>query len=185
MQTKADQTGMTFIVAAIGLSATVWDIGFNLGVYNTIFFDRILLVWVVSTAIVLASLLVPAHQSPLRWPGLLVLILPSLWLVLRILDDTSTSGQPIDSIILGVGFLVWLISLPYVGYVFLSITNPDILHLTVRFLVCLAGIVLIMGCLGYVLGKNNPLILSCYDFNISGNNVPANCAKSDQDLIVP
>ena len=63
---QINRTTRTFILAAVGLAVAIWDISFNFGVYGTIFFEKLFLIWVGCTAVLLAILFLPEEKRPLR-----------------------------------------------------------------------------------------------------------------------
>ena len=51
--------GRSFLIAAVSLSVAVYDLGFNLAVYGEVFFDKYITLWVIATAVILGSLVLP------------------------------------------------------------------------------------------------------------------------------
>ena len=43
-------------------------------------------------------------------------------------------------------------------------------------IVALFGIVIMIGVVGFLIGRNNHIFLTCEDFKVSGNALPARCA---------
>ncbi|MFS0513895.1 hypothetical protein ACEYW6_04105 [Nostoc sp. UIC 10607] len=169
----------TFLLAAITLSLSMWDLSFNLGAFKVIFFEKIFLIWVASSATLLACLLLPRNRSPITWPGLLVMSIPTLWFILPFVPfhEVSTTGALRKIVSLGLGIVVYLICLPYTLYMVFAIINEDIIHLSKKLIIKLIVILLIIGCIGYFVGSHNYLFLSCFDFKVSGNDLPANCLQ--------
>lgn len=48
----------TFFVAAIAVSAAIWRLAFNLGAYQTVFAEHLMVVWIVSIAAIIASVFI-------------------------------------------------------------------------------------------------------------------------------
>ena len=164
-------------VSAIAMSVAVWEITFNLGVFQTVFFEHGFTIWVASTAAFLASLFVrrPNDAPLLTWRGRFVMLLPSVWLVVLLFDDPTSQGEAAD-VVFWVTIAVVVIALPYMLYVVVLVVTPDLIDLKERRLVyALAGIVLSIGVVGYGVGARNELFLSCHDFQVSGNDLPARC----------
>ncbi len=168
----------TFILASVVGASTVWDIAFNLGVYDTIFFEKIFFLWSASLAVFLASLALPDKYSQIRWWGRLILIAPTLWVGLALIDNPTSEPTSLDSAMLLLGLGLYAVCLPYTLYFVGRITNPEFFELhNRRLLGALVGIVFIIGILGFFVGQRNDLFLSCDDFKVSGNDIPANCTE--------
>ncbi|NEQ73147.1 MAG: hypothetical protein F6K23_08695 [Okeania sp. SIO2C9] len=166
----------TLVGPILGLVYYAWDLSFNLGAFGVIFLGHILSIWLFSLSILLITIVVQKNILPGQksW-GYFILSLPTIWLILKIIDDPSEIGQIQDVWIHIVGILVLTISLPYVVYVFFHFTNPQILLLKRRLIIGLVGIVLFVALIGYTLGQNNYLIMTCQNFIVSGQDTPQNC----------
>ncbi|MEH1970308.1 MULTISPECIES: hypothetical protein [unclassified Nostoc] len=169
----------SFLLAAITLSLSTWDLSFNLGAFKVIFFEKIFLIWVASSATLLACLLLPRNHSPIKWPGLLLMSIPTLWFILPFVpfQEISTTGALRKIVSLGLGIVVYLICLPYTLYMVFAIINQDIVQLSKKLIIKLITILLIIGYIGYFVGSHNYLFLSCFDFKVSGNDLPTNCLQ--------
>ena len=170
----------TFVLAAIAMSTASWEITFNLGVYNTIFFEHGFTIWVASTAAFLASLFVsrPNNEPLLSWRGRFVMLIPTAWLFMVLISEPTAQDQATSGIVFWVTIAVVLIALPYVLYVIVLVITPDLVDLKDRRLsLALGGIVLFIGVTGYSVGAKNELFLTCYDFQVSGNELPARCGE--------
>jgi hypothetical protein len=172
-----------FFVSAIAISAAVWDIGFNLGAYGTVFFDKYFLIWAVSSAAFLSSLFVPgpAEEPPLvSWRGRSLLILPTVWLALTALERADLLPGLLAPALWAVSLLVGVVSLPYTIYILIVAVTPDLVAMRNRRL--WAALVLVVGVIfiaSWAIGIGNSLFLDCADFQISGNDLPPNCRTSD------
>ncbi len=175
----------TLVGVAIGLSAYTWDLSFNFGAFGVVFLGHIIAIWLFSLSILMVTVF--AHGSLLpgnKWIGYSMLILPTIWLVARIIDDSLNTGQLTDHVLKVASILSIAIALPYVVYLFFYFTSPDILNLNRKWMTALAGIVIVIGIIGYGLGRHNYLIMSCENFEISGQDTPDNCRcakKADDD----
>ncbi len=166
----------TLVVAAIGLSAYAWGISFNFGTFGVIFLGHIIAVWLFSLSVILVTVIIDNRILPgNKRAGYTMLILPTIWLILRIIDDPSATGQITDYFHYVLSVLSIVISLPYLVYLFLYFTNPGIIHLKRKLMASLAGFVLLIALIGYTLGSHNYLIMSCQEFVISGQDTPKNC----------
>ena len=88
----------TYLLAVVGLSTVLWDLGFNLGAFGTIFFDKLFFVWVACTTILIGSLFVPAKKRPFGPFGAVVMTLPTVWLILQVWDTLSINEAEIIDI---------------------------------------------------------------------------------------
>jgi len=173
---KVDPGIVTFASVATGISFYAWDLSFNFGAFGVIFLGHIIAIWVFSLSILLVTAIVGRQLLPgSKWGGYLMLMLPTIWLILKILDDSSKVGQITDKWVHVASILALGISLPYMVYLFFYITHPSIIHLKSRFINSLAGIVLFIALIGYTLGSHNYWIMSCQNFTVSGQDTPKNC----------
>jgi len=166
----------TFVLGTIGLSTATWNVAFNLGAYHTIFYRNIFTVWVTVTAILMVVLLVPKRDVPVPWWGKLLMLVPTVSIALIPLTPTTNEQEILDGFVLGLSLFAFLVCLPYAIYVVVNVINPDLLNLPeLRLKIYLIFIVLVVGLIGYWVGTNNHLFLTCGDFKIAGDDTPANC----------
>ncbi len=178
---KEDAKILTLVGAAIGLSAYAWGISFNFGAYGVIFLGHIIAVWLFSLSILLVTVILHKRILPgNKWGGYTMLILPSIWLILRIIDDSSATGRITDYFHHVLSVLSIVISLPYLVYLFLYFTNPGIIQLKRKLLASLVGFVLFIALIGYALGSHNYLIMNCQNFIVSGQDTPKNCMRLEK-----
>ena len=178
MQRISETDFKIFTLSAIAMSIAVWDVTFFLGVFDTVFFEKIFAIWVASTAALFASVFMPPPDLdlPINWTGRFVLILPTLWIVAGLVDNVGLSKAMADTATLWISILVALLTLPYMLYVVVLMTTPDLINLRSKSLVvALFGIVIFIGAMGFAVGRNNHLFLTCHDFRVSGNDLPARC----------
>jgi hypothetical protein len=162
------------------MSTAVWEITFNLGVFNTIFFEHGFTIWVASTAAFLASLFVnrPNDEPLLSWRGRFVMLLPTVWLLLILISEPPAQDRAAAGLVFWMTIAVVVIALPYLLYVIVLVVTPDLVDLKDRkLLYALAGIVLSIGVIGYGVGARNELFVTCYDFQVSGNDLPPRCRE--------
>ena len=166
----------TFLLTAVALALGVQNIAFNLGAYGTIFFDRLLPVWAVSLAVLLAVLSLPPEERPIRRWGLFALAAPSFWIILSILGNLKADWSWVDTAVYLVSIVVLLVILPYTAYLIISITQSEALAIApTRLFYYLIGIALCVGLISYLLGAYNYYLLTCDDFIVAGYNRPENC----------
>ncbi|MFD1797344.1 hypothetical protein FQV27_10290 [Paracoccus aurantiacus] len=176
------QPGTHFFIAAIVVAVAIWPIGFDLGAYGTIFFDRLLEIWAISVAALLAGLLVDRKrdQDILTRRDVLLLALPSLWLLTTILRF-ETGSTPMrwlnDALMFATGFF----SVPHIIRVTLPIAMPEVLAVRGRRQsLNLAVLTLIIALASFLLGYRNDLIMTCEDFRVAGDDLPTNCRQTEE-----
>lgn len=164
----------TLLIAA-GSSAVAFTIGFNYGAFDAVFFGDVFRVWVVATVVFLGSLVFPL--PPYTWPRRLVLLVPSLWLAAAWVD-TSLDVANSDKILTGVTFIVTFIALPFVGWFLVTAINTDFADLPRTHKGAVLGAIALFLFVGALLGARNDALLTCDDFKVSGNDLPANCVST-------
>lgn len=168
-----------FLLSTISLSVAVWDIAFNYGVFNTVFFDKVFTVWAASSAALLASLFVPPppdRRYLISWRGRFILLLPTLWIGILLLAGEPLAGEPTDIVLTGLSIAVGLVTLPYTLYVLIIILTPDLINLrNPRYVAAMLLIVALIGVTGFAVGRQNDLFLTCEDFVVSGSDSPPRC----------
>lgn len=170
----------TLIVTAIGASVAVWDIAFWLGVQGHIFYSKLFSLWVSATVVLLVALLVPKHDRFLsRW-GIFALTTPTIWFVINSMISV-VSPTWIDELAWFVALLVFVFTIPYILYILFQLVETDALQLSSAYRNRLIGIVLVIAIMGYLVGSNHVYFVSCEQFSLSGDNVPADCADWELD----
>ena len=164
-------------VIMVGMAAIAWWPAFTLGAWGEIFFDDILALWAASAA---ALVFVLVERRPLRGRlgRAVLLLLPSVWLLLRfVAHDTVTD---VGVALLDVAaFAAVVIGIPFTLWVLVQIVWPDFAVGTPRRSKWLiAVVVLAIVIASYVLGLNQARFLTCEDFSVSGKVPPAGCAPS-------
>nr|MDJ0707476.1 hypothetical protein [Leptolyngbyaceae cyanobacterium MO_188.B28] len=71
----------------------------------------------------------------------------------------------------------YIVCLPYTIFVIFSITQSELVSLSKLLVRKLIIITSIIGILGYFVGSQNHLFLTCDDFKVSGSDLPANCRQ--------
>jgi hypothetical protein len=152
-----------------------FGLAFNLGAFGVVFFDRILVVWVMSTIVFIASLV--SKLPPRKWWGRLALLIPTMWLVLTFLDASVSSTQ-LDSTLSVTAIVVTVVCLPVIAWTLISSINQEFLELPRRNRTVIVLTVLLFATAGWALGANNDRFLYCDDFQVSGNDLPSNCVQA-------
>lgn len=166
----------TFALGTVALSTATWNIAFNLGAYRTIFYSNIFTIWVTVTAVFLVVLLVPEQDVPVPWWGKLLMLVPTVDTIFLLFTSNIDQSDITDWFVIGLSLFAFIVCLPYAVYVVVNVINADLINLPeTRLKVYLVIIVLAVGMLGYWVGANNHLFLTCEDFKIAGDDLPANC----------
>ncbi|OIQ42599.1 MAG: hypothetical protein BM565_14815 [Gammaproteobacteria bacterium MedPE] len=171
-----------FFVSLVALSLGGWKFGFYLGAYDTIFFHYVFSVWFISLAFVLAFFFLPKTERPFNASALIPLVMPTLWLILEITKAVMPDSTFIYYISLLFGIITLCFCVPYIVYLLISITQSEALSIQPKNLLWyLILTVFIIFSSAYFVGKNHRLFLTCHDFEVSGEAVPANCWRNTTD----
>ena len=165
------------IVISVAIAYFAWDLGFELGVHGTVFFEKVFLVWSVSVALLVIFSIIPKAFLPVPRSLWFATAIPTLWLLLGLMNRAAPDEILIRHALTILGFVVVLGCFPYVAYVIISVIYPDFTAMKrtkPKF-----GIVVVfiaMMIVGYLIGANHYRFITCEDFEISGQFVPANCS---------
>ncbi len=180
--TISDAESKAFILSAIALSASLFDVTFWLGVFGTVFFEHLFFVWVAATVALVASLFVPpvdALPAIVSWRGRILLLVPTLWLIVEAINNTEALGGVWAWGHWVVAIITAGITMPYIIYVLVLVVVPDVDRLQHRKLrIALVSIAAMIALSGYLIGSNHHVFLSCEDFKVAGDDIPDNCRKS-------
>ncbi|MEL7235479.1 MAG: hypothetical protein AAGK74_13345 [Chloroflexota bacterium] len=174
----ADPSIRSYIVVAVALSLFVWDIAFNFGVYGVVFYSQYFTIWVICTAMLLASVMLPGNERPIGMWGGVAIAIPSLWLILVLFLPADSAETPI-----GLRILLWVIqaitvlNVPYIAYILIDIFLPQAIQFSRRLILRLIVVLVVIAGLAYTIGNNNSYFITCEDFQISGQDVPADCRE--------
>lgn len=161
-------------------AVVAWWPAFTVGAWGGVFFEQILTLWAAATAAFVIALF---REGPRRLPPPIVatLLLPSLWIGLSFL--TVQDGTLLSDVISWFGVGITLIGLPFMVWVILQISRPDITEVVAGRTWAVAGLAIVaVAVLSFTLGRLHPHFLTCDDFKISGNDVPANCTPGQASL---
>ena len=164
-----------FILTTVAACVAIWDVAFELGVWGEIFYSRLFNIWVISLAVALSLWFLPGKQAPVDLAGKLAIAFPTAWLLLAFVNDRLFDFTLFEEVLFGFGLFICLLCLPYLIYVLISLLDAEPLSLERRLFLAMILIVVMVGVLGYLIGANHHWFLTCQDFTIVGDNVPANC----------
>lgn len=185
MSSISEAESKAFVLSAIALSASLFDITFWFGVFGTVFFEHLFFVWVASTVALIASLFVPpidALPAIVSWRGRIILLVPTLWLILEAMSNLTPTLHA------AIGPLDWLIaviavgvSLPYLIYILVLVIVPDIDRLQhPKLRAALVSIAAMIAVCGFSIGQNHFVFLTCNDFKVAGDDIPDNCRMPER-----
>lgn len=166
----------TFLVSAVAASIAVWQVSFNLGAFGVVFFSQIFTAWVTASATFLGCLLLSPERSPVGRRGLALMAFPTVGFIFTFFKSV-TENSLIDFLGTTSAIFSYVFCLPYTVYVIFSITHQEVVKLSRQMRVKLITIAAIVGLIGYLVGSHNYLFISCYDFKVSGNDLPTNCRQ--------
>ena len=180
------QEARAFVLSSVALSTAVFGIAFWYGVFGTIFFEHLFNVWLASTVALVASLFVPPEPDLPRlipWRGRFFLALPSVWLIwVAVAGPGGGDAGPQDGFAWFLAIVVVLVTLPYLLYVMILVVVPDIDQLRdARLKLAIVAITAGAAVAGFAIGTHHPRFLTCYDFKVSGSDVPENCTADRGD----
>ncbi len=165
-----------FILIVVAIAYPAWDAGFEIGVFGRLFYEKIFVAWSISTALFVVLLVVPKTELQVPKLAWFATAVPSLWLVLALAIRATPEVKLLGYALTVSGFVAYLACFPYAIYMAISIVYPDLLRIRGRRAQFgLATIILALVGTGYVIGSNHTHLLTCEDFEISGNHVPADC----------
>ena len=122
-------------------------------------------------------MLLTKNQSPVDRKGLIIMAIPTLALILAFLVNI-TANPLLRLLRIAIAMFSYVVSLPYSIYIVFSLSHEDIVKLSRQMMIKLVTIAAIIAIIGYSLGRHNYLLLSCYDFKVSGNDLPTNCRST-------
>jgi hypothetical protein len=163
----------TLLITA-GSAGVAFAVGFNFGAFGVVFFDQLLTIWVIATVVLVASIV--SDLPPNTWPRRLILLIPSLWLVAAWIDNTFTFENE-EKVVFALTVVITVFVLPAVAWILITAINTDFANLPGRskgIVIAAVGVFIVVG---FAFGARNDLFLDCGDFQISGNDRPANCLE--------
>jgi hypothetical protein len=172
----------TFILTCVALSYPAWDLGFQLGAFGRVFFEKILFVWAIATALLLALSVSPETRRSIPVKAWVATAFPSVWILLALAAHAAPEELGIRYPLFFSGLLIYGICLPYVVYMVVSLLYPDLLKADNRYPRLVVAFFILFAALGYLAGRYHPFILTCEDFEVSGQFVPEDCRPARTDL---
>lgn len=170
--------GGPLAVAAMTLGLLTFPIAFNLGAYGVVFYDDVFRVVVASTILLVITFFDEPYGSPWIWPVRIALASPLVWLLAAGFVVGST-GEAVDR----PGFAIWLVlvgvvSVPVTLRLLADLFMPDLSRQgSRRVLIGIVGLVVVVGLIGFIAGRQHPRFMTCDDFAVAGSSEPDGCVK--------
>lgn len=167
-----------FFATTIAVSLVVWDLSFSLGAYHTVFYYRLLQIFVVSAVLLLGAVVLRRHLTVRRWM-LAILAVPVVWLAWRLIVPIGGRWHTVYHVVDTILITLVLLTLPITLWVVARILAPEYFELsTLRLRVASAAIIVVVGCAGLLTGQFNDHVVTCNDFVLAGDDTPANCLNA-------
>jgi hypothetical protein len=171
----------SFLVCIITLAYPIWQAGFEIGVYGELFYERKFVAWVLVTAAFFGFGFLPRQMLPFPRAYLLILLVPSVWMVARLVLIHTFSTDFLFPVLFALTLVSYLFCLPFSIYLLLQLVNPEMLRIrNPQALMGLIAICVAFFAIGFGMGSNHERFVSCSEFEISGNDLPPAC-KAEAD----
>lgn len=171
------RSGGPLALTAVTLGLVIWPLAFNFGAYREVHYGDVFSIVVAATILFVVTLVNPVYPSPWIWVVRVALAAPMAWLLTAAWLEGSTSAA-LDR----PGFAVWmvlivLVSVPITVRLLVDMFMPELTTTGSRkVLWSIVALVLTVGAIGFVVGRENPRFMTCADFAIAGSAEPENCA---------
>jgi hypothetical protein len=164
-----------FFATTLGISLLVWDLAFSLGAYHTVFYYRLMQIFVVSGVLLAGALVLRRHLTVRPWM-LVILSIPVVWLAWRLIAPVGGRWPRVYRVVDAVLIGLVLVTLPVTLWAVARIVAPDYFELsTLRLRLAGAGIVGVIAVAGFLTGQFNYHVVTCQDYVVAGDDTPANC----------
>ncbi|MEM1411110.1 MAG: hypothetical protein AAGH19_02045 [Pseudomonadota bacterium] len=165
----------SFLLMCVAVAYPAWDVGFDYGVYGQLMYHKLLLVWSLATALLLAMLAIPGIRRTLPPRAWLAVAFPSSWIVLVLIARAAPEDLFLRYLLFFSGVVTYAICLPYVLYMAVAIAYPELLKAPRRLPRLVMGCFLLFALAGFFAGRHHSWIVNCEDFELAGQHVPVDC----------
>lgn len=165
----------TLLISAASASVA-FMLGFRLGAFGEVFFEQIFTIWVMSTIVFVGSIV--SRLPPNRWPERLVLLIPSVWILVAWFNNPLNHSRT-DDVLVVLTLIVTFVAVPFAAWNLVAAIRPDFRILPRSNKITVAAAVVAFFVVGFLFGARNDVLLTCDDFKVSGNDLPANCVQVD------
>ena len=160
----------TFVVISVPASLAAWQLGFDLGAFESIDHRWVWNIWVLSVVALVSSFAFrgSGYHLARRWQ--VVLVLPSLSLAADYFLDSESSWIALVLALLSAA------TFPLALYLLARQLAGDFFTMRRRIQVVAATLVIGVFWVALLVGEAHPKFLTCDDFRTAGDFVPANCS---------
>jgi len=157
-----------------------WNQGFDIGAFGSVLYRSAISAWVFAVSAFSALCYVALFERlSVRKRTFFILLVPVLWPLIDYVDH-HVHNVYIHYFVL-FDYVIVIFGLLYAAYVFLRLIKPDIFEpLSLGNKLFIVLFALLFSCLGYFAGIHNAVFLECAHFELSGDYVPHNCRKPQQ-----
>lgn len=167
---EIDPTLRAVAAASVGGTLIIWWPAFTLGAYGTIFFDHVLALWAVATAVLFSGVILRSRGA-LPWSGRAALSLPTIWIFVAAAAPKRHGWTYVHYF----EAALTLVAAPVLTWLLTRVLVPDYAELPGLQRLGAVVVTVAVGVLAFLLGKFNYLFLTCGDFVVSGNDRPPSC----------
>lgn len=167
----------TLLVSALGTSLATWEIAFNFAIHGTVFYDKLMAVWVIASVILLGLFLSGQREVLGRW-GTLALLLPTGWFIFFALSPFFANAA-YAGLMWTVAIVIFIVAIGYILFVLAWLLDHEGVTMTAAYRNRLIVIVLFVAIVGYLVGSNHRYFVTCTQFQVAGDLVPADCGSSE------
>lgn len=166
------------ILISVAAAYFAFDLGFEFGAHGRISFEKIFFVWSISLALLLIFVIIPKKVLPVPRTLWVATAIPTLWLLVGLANRAAPDEILIRHALTILGFLAVLGCFPYIAYVITSVIYPDFTRMDrTAPKVGIVFVISVMVLAGYLVGSHHDHFLTCEDFELSGQHVPADCTR--------
>lgn len=165
----------TFVVVVLGSGLVAWQVGFDLGAFETVDHRWRWTIWVLSFTALVSSFIFRNSEFALRRRWQIVLAIPTLRLVS---DYFLPYGESLAS---NATLLAAAATFPLALYTLARLLAGHYFGMRTRIRVAATAMIVAIFIAGLVVGEAHPRYLECEDFERIGDYVPANCFPEGGD----
>jgi hypothetical protein len=162
----------TFVVLMVSSGVVAWQLGFELGAFETIDYRWLWLVWVLSVVALVSSVVFRGSTFDIARPWQFVLVIPTV----RVVVDFFVPVNGAVSLALDIASAA---TLPLTLYILARLLAWKFFELSWRTQVIGAALVVGIFLTGWLVGDSHRRYLTCYDFIRAGDYVPADCTPAN------
>ncbi len=163
-----------FFASTLAASLFAWEIAFDFGAYHTVFYSRLLQLFVVSCVLLLGALALRRQIAVRPWMRV-ALGVPVIWFLFRLFAPARHGDNVYHAVDLTLVALT-VATLPLTLWALARILAPEFFALSSRRLrVTAVLIVVVIAAVGVLVGQFNNAVLTCHEFVLAGDDTPANC----------